>query len=136
MRLSHRYTDKTVCNPARIRTKINYKTSITPYIVAVKLLYTIYRYFEWQMQYLVDGSLENMRGFLYINRDQNSIILQHLLFLFQAGDPADWNHSQEKDLWRGMRPDIHCQEWAGGLSGNKSSKPHPVLSSSASPEAR
>ena len=48
MRSLHRRTDKHACNPARIRTKINYKVSITLYLVAVKFINTIYRYLEWQ----------------------------------------------------------------------------------------
>lgn len=45
--IAYRYTDIFVCNPVRIRTKINYKVSITLYIVAVKNINTIYRVLEW-----------------------------------------------------------------------------------------
>lgn len=43
---AYRDTDIFVCNPARIRTKINYMVSITLYIVAVKNINTIYRFLE------------------------------------------------------------------------------------------
>ena len=48
MRFLYRRTDRHACNPARIRTKINYKVSITLYVVVVKFINTIYRYLGWR----------------------------------------------------------------------------------------
>lgn len=136
MRFLYRHTDRHACNPARIRTKINYKVSITLYMVAVKSINTIYRCSEWRNAISCSGYSGNCKqSLLYVNRDQDALILQYPDFLFQDDLPACRNHSRETGPWRGRHPDIRCQGRGGRLFGNKNSNIRPALSSPVSPKA-